>query len=227
MLRKIFGFLLPALLIAPMSLSAQTATLTDVSRGVRPGDLVEIRVFTAAGDELVEVTGERIVDPDGQLYLPYIGTITVTGMTATALRTLLETSYSRLYDRPVVEVTSRLKVNVTGAVASPGHYLLDPASTIIDALSEAGGVGAEIAVGGYGAASDAENSRLVRNGELYTLDLRPETSDPTIFELPIQSGDCIHVPIARRSRTREQITFWSSVISLAVGTISLVYLVAK
>jgi len=223
MLRKSKSFLLLILLLTPASLMAQDR-LRAVSYGVTPGDEVTIRVFTSAGVQLAEISGVRIVDPSGHIYLPYLGSVGVSGLSAPQIRDLLAEEYSILYSDPVVEVVSRLKVNVTGAVRDPGHYLLDPSSTLIDALANAGGVASEIDLG-YNAASDPENSRFVRNGELFVLDLRPNTVDPDVFSLPIQSGDWIHIPIAERSRVREQIQFWGGVVSLALSTVALVVLI--
>ena len=150
----------------------------------------------------------------------------VAGMSAPEIRDRLEEAYSSLYSNPVVDVASRIKVNVTGAVRSPGHYLLDPSSTIIDALAQAGGVGSEIDLGQY-AASDPAVTRFVRNGELFILDLRPNTEDPSVFSLPVQSSDWIHIPIASRSRVREQVQFWGGIVSLVTGTIALIVLMGK
>jgi protein involved in polysaccharide export with SLBB domain len=174
--------------------------------------------------QIDEVSGVRIVDPSGRIYLPYLGSVGVSGLSAPQIRDLLAEEYSLLYSDPVVEVVSRLKVNVTGAVRDPGHYLLDPSSTLIDALANAGGVASEIDVG-YNAASDPEKSRFVRNGELFVLDLRPNAVNPDVFSLPIQSGDWIHIPIAERSRVREQVQFWGGVVSLALSTVALVVLI--
>ena len=222
MLRKIKGFGALAVLLLPMSLSAQTG-LDTTQFGIRPGDEVSIRVFTAEGVQVEEISGARIVDSQGEIYLPYIGSVDVTGMSATDIRNRLAEEYSRLYDSPVVEVTSRLKVNVTGAVRVPGHYLLDPSSTLIDALAEAGGIASDIDIG-YQAASDAARARLVRGGQISILDLRPETNDPEVFNLPVQSGDWIHIPIQERSRIREQVQFWSQVLSLAISALTLIVL---
>ncbi len=236
MVRKIKGFLLLVALLAPSLLPAQElpdtilsrpiAELRDVTYGVRPGDEVTIRVFSSAGEELQVVSGVRVVDPSGQIYLPFVGTLNVAGMAAPEIRDRLEEAYSILYTEPVVEVASRIRVNVTGSVRSPGHYLLDPSSSLIDALGHAGGVGSEIDIG-FAAAADAANSRFVRGGNLYVLDLRPDTQDPSIFTLPVQSGDWIHVPIAPRSRVREQVQFWGGVIGLVASTVSLAILLGR
>jgi len=225
MLRKIKGFLLVAALLSPGSLLAQ-GELSEVDYGVLPGDELTIMVFTEAGVQLEVVSGVRIIDPSGQIYLPYVGTVIVAGMAAPEIRDLLEREYSSLYSNPVVDVASRIKVNVTGAVRNPGHYLLDPSSSLIDALSSAGGVSSEID-NGIGAASDAEFSRFVRSGTLHILDLRPNTGDPTVFSLPVQSSDWIHIPVAQRSKTRESVQLWGGIVSLAASTIGLIILVGR
>jgi protein involved in polysaccharide export with SLBB domain len=223
MLRTIAGSILLAALLLPSSLAGQDR-LRAVSYGVRPGDEVTIRVFTSAGAQLQEISGPRIVDPDGRIFLPYLGSVGVSGLSATQIRQLLADEYALLYSDPVVEVLSKLKVNVTGAVRNPGHYLLDPSSTLIDALANAGGVGSEVDIGSY-IAADPAASRIVRNGELFLLDLTPNTADPSVFSLPVQSGDWIHIPVAERSRVRETVQFWSGIMSLALSTAALIILV--
>jgi polysaccharide export outer membrane protein len=229
MFRKTKGFVLVALLLFPASSFAQedltvvNQDLRAVNYGVLAGDELTIQVFTSAGAQLDEISGIRIVDPSGQIYLPYVGTLMVAGMSAPEIRDRLEAEYSDLYTNPVVDVASRIKVNVTGSVRAPSHYLLDPSSTIIDALASAGGVGSQVDLG-YSAASDPENSRFVRNGELSVLDLRPNTADPGVFSLPIQSGDWIHIPTSTRSKTRERIEFWGSIVSLVSGVAVMVFL---
>jgi len=224
MLRKFLGFVLLFSLGSPAILEAQER-LRAVTYGVSPGDEVTIRVFTSAGAQLQEISGVRVVDPNGHIFLPYLGSVGVSGLNAPQIRELLYEEYSLLYTDPVVEVVSRLKVNVTGAVRAPGHYLLDPSSTLIDALATAGGVESEIDIGSS-YASDPATSRFVRNGELFVLDLRPNTGDPSVFSLPVQSGDWIHIPVAERSRVREQVQFWSGIVSLALSSVALVLLIS-
>ena len=48
--------------------------------GVQPGDQVNIAFYTSAGARLAEVSGERTVDPNGELFLPFLGTVHVVGM---------------------------------------------------------------------------------------------------------------------------------------------------
>ena len=43
----------------------------------------------------------------------------------------------------------------------------------------------------------------------------------------IQSGDWIHVPYRERSRVRDEIQFWGSVVSFAASVVGLVILINR
>ena len=176
--------------------------------GVQPGDQVNIAFYTSAGARLAEVSGERTVDPNGELFLPFLGTVHVVGMETADIRRLLEERYGVLYSDPVVEVVTNVNVNITGAVRIPGRFYVPPSATLVDALALAGGVTSEIDLGLSGGASDASQVRLVRNGVATVLDLRPLDIRPEILGLQIQSGDWLYVPRAESSQLREQISMW-------------------
>ena len=157
---------LPLLIALSPSLSAQDGTY-----GVQPGDRVTLDFFTAAGVRSNEIAGERTVDRNGELFLPFLGTVSVLGRDAEAIRALLEDRYSRIFADPVLQVVVKLRVNITGMVRQPGSYYVDPTLTVLDALAEAGGSSGEIDLGTGGGAADPSHVRLVRrNGELRILD---------------------------------------------------------
>ena len=193
--------------------------------GVQPGDQVIIAFYTAAGVELLEVSGERTVDPSGELFLPFLGTVRVIGMETADIRKLLEERYGAIYADPVVEVVVNVHVNITGAVRTAGHFFVPPSATLVDALSLAGGVTAEVDVSIGGGASDPSQVRLVRDGVATVIDMRPLSIRPQILELQVQSGDWLYVPRAQRSRTRETITFWGSLFSTALTLVTLIVLI--
>ena len=174
----------------PLSLSAQEQ---PADSGVRPGDQLVTEFYTASGDEIVSVGGTRLVDRDGNVFFPYAGTVRVDGLDAQQIRSLLIQRFQPFYNDPVISVNVLLRVNITGMVNVGGHYFLDPTTTILDALSAAGGYMAEVAIA-TNAAADASGVRLVRDGRVIVLDLRPESTDQTVLEMSIQSGDWIHVP---------------------------------
>ena len=188
---------------------------------------MNIAFYTAAGTRLAEVSGERTVDLNGELFLPFLGTIQVVGMETADIRRLLEERYGALYSNPVVEVVTNVNVNITGAVRSPGRFYVPPSATLVDALALAGGVTSEIDLGLAGGASDPSRVRLVRNGVATVLDLRPLEIRPEIIDLRIQSGDWLYVPRAERSQLREQISFWGSTLTVLFTGASLIVLIAR
>jgi polysaccharide export outer membrane protein len=195
--------------------------------GVQPGDEVTIAVYTAAGTKLEEVSGERTVDPNGELFLPFLGTVPVVGMGSAGIRRVLEERYGTLYSDPVVEVVTMVNVNITGAVRTPGQFFVPPSATLVDALARAGGATSEVDVGLAGGAADPSQVRLVRDGVSMVLDLRPLDVNPETISLQVQSGDWLFVPRAQRSALREQVVFWGSVFTTLFTAASLIVLIAQ
>lgn len=211
-----------SLCAAPSAVRAQ-----DQEYVLRPGDKVTITVFTAGGEQVSVVSGERILDRVGDMFLPYVGTIHAAGLDQTTLRELLVSRFETFYSQPVVNVKVELRVNVTGTVGRAGQYYMDPTATIIDVLSAAGGPGSEVSNTGYGVASDPGHVRLVRDGQTYVFSIRPDEVTAETLLLRVRSGDWIHVPARTRSRVRDEITFWGSVLSLVTGAVSLAILINR
>ena len=160
------------------------------------------------------ITGSRWIDQNGQIYLPYIGETMVVGRDARGIRAHLIERFAAFYDSPVVEVSVKLRVNVTGAVRQPGHYFIEPTSTLIDALATAGGSGGEIDLSSPGGAADRSQIHLVRQGQLEVLDLRAQTMGPAMFDRLVESGDWLYVPPQPRSRWRDNIQLVGSILTV-------------
>ena len=195
--------------------------------GVQPGDQVSIAFYTSAGTRLNQVSGERTVDPNGELFLPFLGTVSVIGMVSADIRRLLETRYGVLYSNPVVEVVTQVNVNVTGAVRNAGQYFVPASATLVDVLARAGGATSEVDLSLGGGASDPSQVRLVRDGASTVLDLRPLAAASGVVELLVQSGDWLYVPRAQRSQLREDVTFWGSVFTTLLTAASLIILIVR
>jgi protein involved in polysaccharide export with SLBB domain len=156
-----------------------------------------------------------------------VGTIHAAGHDQSSLRELLVSRFETFYSQPVVNVKVELKVNITGSVGRPGQYFLDPTATVIDAISAAGGAGAEYAVVSQILPSDQEHVRLVRDGVSTVFSVRPDDVTSETLNLRVRSGDWIHVPTRARSRVRDEITFWGSVLSITTSFISLIILINR
>lgn len=206
------SFALAGVLIvaAPRSASGQ---VPDADEGVRPGDVVTVAFFTAAGQRSDELSGEHIVDRSGQLALPYVGRLNVAGLTTLAIRDTLAARFSQFYASPVIVVRVQIGVNVTGAVRAPGHYAVDPSSTVLDVLARAGGLTDDVG-GGFSLPADARNVRLVREAQTHIVDMRPDAITEAISSMRVQSGDWLHVPVAARSRWRDNLQFIASFVNI-------------
>ncbi len=204
------------------SLSAQEKQL---SYELRPGDQVTISVFTAAGEQVGVVSGQRIINRAGDIFLPYVGTVHVAGLDENGLRELLTQRYGGFYSDPVVDVKANLRVSITGAVGRPGQYFLDPTSTIIDAIANAGGMGSEVAVAANQIPSDQGAVRLVRDGKTFLLDLRPGEAADSVLNMRIKSGDWINVPTRGRSKIRDDVQFWGGMLSFVTSIFGFAYLI--
>lgn len=216
--------LLTILPASPLAGQADTAA----AYGVRAGDQVETIFYTAGGESLAQVTGNRIVDRDGNLFYPFVGTVHVSGLDAAAIRNLLVDKFTPFYKDPVVTVNVKLKVNITGVVTNPGHYLLDPTTTVADALATAGGTGFEFTANfGGGVPADLEHVRILREGQAIVLDLRPESADTTPLTMRVQSGDWIFVPARARSQIRDDISFWSGIVGVVTTLVGVVALFTR
>lgn len=150
---------------------------TSGSDLLRPGDVIKLNVWREP-----EWSGEFAVNESGVAVLPRLGAIQVTTMSADSLRRFLIDSLGRYLRNPSIEVVPLRRVQVLGAVKTPGLYPVPSTVTIADVLALAGG-----------ATPDGRPDRAIlrRNGE----DLRIKLNGATrLADTPIRTGDQIYVP---------------------------------
>jgi len=160
----------------------------EVTSGLNSGDSFEVRVF----DE-PEIGGGFQIQEDGTIDFPLIGRITVAGKTQGELAMALEAALADGYLRePQVTVilTARenLEVSVLGEVEKPGTFPYVEALTLVQAISDAGGL-TQIA--------HKRRIRLTRKTDLgpvtYEVSVKAITEgrEP---DLLLQPGDILFVP---------------------------------
>jgi polysaccharide export outer membrane protein len=164
---------------------------------VGPGDVLEIAVFQV--DELSRVVRIR---PDGSVSLPLLGALHIAGETTGAVERILSERLAAAYLKdPQVSVFVREyrahPVSVLGEVTRPGVYYLRRPRTVVEMLSEAGGLTIDAGPTVHlrrQAASLSEATRL----ETITLDIRSllagERGDDA--DLSLRDDDVIYVPKA-------------------------------
>jgi polysaccharide export outer membrane protein len=107
---------------------------------IGPDDVLAISVF--GHDDLTKTTK---VSPDGQINFPLIGNVSASGRTVDDISAEIQDRLAKdfLVDPHVtVSVWEYLSqwVNVIGEIAKPGRYFMTGPMTIIDAISQAGGL---------------------------------------------------------------------------------------
>ncbi len=164
-----------------------------------------------------------LVDPNGNINFPILGSIHVEGMTRNQLVNYLQTEIGKDVKDPIVYVSIKnYKITVLGEVKAPGTYTMDSEKiTLLQALGRAGDLNLT---------AEREGILLIReeNGvaKHYTIDLKSAEllNSPYYF---LQQNDVIYVPAsASRVATATTATgIWSTVLSSVTTTVSLVTLV--
>ena len=165
---------------------------------VRPGDTLNITLHShsqissgqsqnAEGD--VAASG-YYVHNDGSIIYPYLGAVSIAGLTTKEARQELTEKLLQYLQKPVLDVTvtsfRSSRVYITGAVGSPGkQYLSNEAMTLFEAVTLAGGLSEN---------ADWTNVTLIRNGRSIRYSLRQlyENGDSRQNVL-LRPNDAIHI----------------------------------
>ncbi len=112
----------------------------EVTSGIAAGDTFDVRVF---GED--DVGGTFQVQEDGTIDFPLLGRIQIAGLTQAQIAALLEQRLADGYLRDpqvTVVLTGRqnLEVSVLGQVQKPGTFAYVEKLTIVQAISDAGGL---------------------------------------------------------------------------------------
>ncbi|MDE1900880.1 MAG: polysaccharide biosynthesis/export family protein [Alphaproteobacteria bacterium] len=134
-------FCLPAFspLVSPALAADAPEAASPSSYIILPGDVLQITVWKEDG-----LDRETLVLPDGSITFPLIGTIQAQGKSLADLRALIKKKLAQLI--PDASVTVAVKaalghtVNVIGQVTKPGEFVMGQHMTVMQALSQAGGL---------------------------------------------------------------------------------------
>jgi protein involved in polysaccharide export with SLBB domain len=193
-----------AVLTAPPTASLDPALLQPVETVYRlgPGDQLEIEVMGSIST-LTPVT----VGPDGKIYYSILPGLDVWGLTLEEARDRLATELKKyIRETPVVTIALRSvasqQVWVLGQLNNPGVYSLGRPTTLLDAVAQAGGLGANAAASGAPSENaDLSHSFLVRSGHLIPVDferlLRDGDSSQNVY---LQPGDFVFMPSIRSAQ---------------------------
>src|SRR3954454_24706349 len=189
---RIAAALLVLLCGAAAAQTATTQTEQDPPNAyqIGLGDVLEVSVWKTP-----ELSVTVPVRPDGRISVPLLGDVQAAGLTPLALKAALTGGYKEYVTAPgvsvvVKEIHSR-KIFVTGEVAHPGTFDLEPRTKLMQALALAGG----LTPYARGRVVVLRDGRDARQEKRYVVDLngivkgkRPEDN------LLLQPGDTLIVP---------------------------------
>jgi polysaccharide export outer membrane protein len=124
-------------------LTSQIADYVTTAYKIEAGDLLHIDLPSSP-----ELSRNVLVNPDGTFAFSYIGTVQSKGLTVNQLETQM---VQRLAEKGIVALNldasiveyGRQQVYVLGAVRLPGMYPLQPETTLLALIAQAGGLTAE------------------------------------------------------------------------------------
>jgi polysaccharide export outer membrane protein len=170
-----------ALLLGPVSASAQMLNHVQEDGALRPGDVVRLTVWRHP-----EMSGEFVIASDSTLVHPLYQVVKVAGVPLSVVKERLRTLLASYEQDVQLVVEPLLPVTVAGEVRQPNLYRLPRGTTFAQAVAMAGGP------------SDLgrlDRVRVIRKDHAMTLDLAG--SYARFDSLTVNSGD--QVLVARRS----------------------------
>ncbi len=189
-------------------LPAPVDTMVRPVGPVRPGDVLQLRVFGEEG-----VSGDYIIDNDGIVTIPGIGTVRVANLVPRQARAVLDKEIRTRFSNPEFSADFRIRVYVLGAgIANPGPFVVEPGTTFLQVLAIAGGQSER---------ADLRRTTVNREGKTYPVDLAAALAGERVGQFPVFSNDVIVVP-ARGGLTRENVTFAISLLGTALTLVTLV-----
>lgn len=166
-----------------------------------------------------------LVDPEGNIDFPILGTIHVEGMTRNELVDFLTREIGKDVKDPIVYVSFRnYKFTVLGEVRNPGTFEVESEKiNVLQALGRAGDL--QLTAKRDGIILLREEDGVQKH---YTIDLR----DSHLLESPyfyLQQNDVLYIPpSATRVATATTATgIWSTLLSTITTTITLITLITK
>ncbi len=178
------------LLFAAVIAQAQTSTpSSDTPLGAR--DVLDIKVLQDAN-----LNTKATVSDDGRVTMPLLGKVDVSGMTPAQaeqhIKALLESKYMTRAD-VIIEVTEygNKPISIIGAVVRPGTIGTSGNITLLQAITQAGGL-----ANGYG--KSLYVLRTASNGLTERIDIDIEdlmvNGNPDL-NLPLAPNDVINIPV--------------------------------
>ncbi|PTX58095.1 polysaccharide export outer membrane protein [Litoreibacter ponti] len=154
-----------------------------VGRTLLPGDAVTLSVWDSDENSLLTAPGQRVaqlqtstVSPNGNIFVPYVGSVRISGMTESNARDAVQEALISISPSAQVQLTSevgqRHSIDLVSGVNNPGSFPLQERDMTVLAA---------IALGG-GASAGFQNPqvRLLRGNSTYAISLDKLFKTPSL-----------------------------------------------
>ena len=251
MYRNILKIVLPLLLSVLFSCTSQKklvyfqGTIPQLKESdiyklrIYPGDILSINIFTinAEAYPYLAVPADKpssdnrsayekgyVVNEKGEVKLPLIGSVLLTGKTMSEATQILEAKFKEFMEDPIVTVKKlNFKITVLGEVNRPGTYqILNEHATLPEVLGMAG----DLSV--YG---DRQKVRIIREENQQTKDFFIDMTNASSLSAEtyyLHPDDIIYVqPLKRRAfqNISPSVTIFTSIVTTAV--IALTFIITQ
>jgi polysaccharide export outer membrane protein len=165
------------------------------NRIIAPGDIVKVIVWSTEDNSLLTSPGERsanlgeiTVSPSGTIFLPYVETLRIAGMSPDRAREAIQERFVEVIPSAQVQLElqeGRLStVSAVSGVRAPGSYPLpDQDYTVLGLLARAGGIDQGL---------NNPQVRLIRDDQIYGTSVERLFADPS-FDTTLRGGDKVLV----------------------------------
>lgn len=169
---------------------------TGIAYRVGPGDSLQITVFRHPEFTPLPVTNPNvkpgyIVDNDGTVQVPLLGSVVVEGLTAEEIRQKLQKALSQYIPAPELAVqvlfNGSIRYILLGQFSQPGLKFADRPMTLLEALALGGSINL--------ASADLRSAYIVRNQKKLPIDFYRLLREGDLRQnIRLHSGDTIFVP---------------------------------
>jgi polysaccharide export outer membrane protein len=174
---------------APAADATPKSATDDPNYIIGPQDTLDVSVWKEP-----ELTRTVPVRPDGKISLPLLNDVQAAGLTPSQLMSQITTGLGKYMNSPqvtvIVTAVSSQRIYILGEVSRPGAYVMIPGMTVLQALSNGGGL-TQFANRSKIYVLRQENGKQEKHFFNYKDVLSGKRNDENI---PLKSGDTIVVP---------------------------------
>lgn len=191
--------------LGPLPAFSAGAVQSEKEYPIAAGDVININVFPAQ-----EFSKEVTVQPDGDIEIPLLGSMSVQGLKPSELEKMLTAKFSKYVSGPTITLSVRKfsfsRVGVIGQVRTTGYYEYREGMRLLELITQAGGPqdyarGAKVRIfrkvtGEGGAVSE----------QVIKADLEKVFAGDMTENVLLASGDVVYVPRKPYSAAAKWIT---------------------